>query len=109
MNSICKIMAVAAVAIAASLSASAETPASAGGDAAAQKPIPTLHCEFKAMSACTPDGDCKEGNEVAGIKVPGASFDQLSAARRISAMRWSAWASGDGRRGDSAIVDRKTG
>ena len=70
MNSICKIMAVAIVAIAASLSASAETPAPAGGDAAAPKPIPTLHCEFKAMSACTPDGDCKEGNEVAGIKVP---------------------------------------
>ncbi len=22
------------------------------------------------MSACTPDGDCKEGTEVAGIKVP---------------------------------------
>jgi hypothetical protein len=22
------------------------------------------------VSACTPDGDCKEGNEVAGIKVP---------------------------------------
>jgi hypothetical protein len=70
MNSICKIMAVAAVSIAASLSANAETPASAGGDAAAQKPIPTLHCEFKAMSACTPDGDCKEGTEVAGIKIP---------------------------------------
>ena len=70
MNSICKIMAVAAVSIAASLSANAETPAPAGGDAAAQKPIPTLHCEFKAMSACTPDGDCKEGTEVAGIKVP---------------------------------------
>jgi hypothetical protein len=70
MNIICKIMAVATVAIAASLSASAETPAPAGGDAAASKPIPTLHCEFKAMSACTPDGDCKEGTEVAGIKVP---------------------------------------
>jgi len=70
MNNICKVMAVAAVSIAASLSASAETSAPAAGDAAAQKPIPTLHCEFKAMSACTPDGDCKEGNEVAGIKVP---------------------------------------
>jgi len=22
------------------------------------------------MSACTPDGDCKEGTEVAGIKIP---------------------------------------
>ena len=69
MNSICKMMAVAAVSMAASLSANAETPA-VGGDAAAQKPIPTLHCEFKAMSACTPDGDCKEGTEVAGIKIP---------------------------------------
>src|SRR4029077_17272908 len=41
-----------------------------------QPPIPTLHCEFKAMSACSPDGDCKEGNEVAGIKVPvNVTFD----------------------------------
>jgi hypothetical protein len=65
-------MAVTAVSVAASLSANAETPAAAaaGGAAATQAPIPTLHCEFKAMSACTPDGDCKEGTEVAGIKVP---------------------------------------
>ena len=70
MNSIYKMMAVAAVSVAASLSANAETPTAAAGDAATQKPIPTLHCEFKAMSACTPDGDCKEGTEVAGIKVP---------------------------------------
>jgi hypothetical protein len=72
MNSIYKMMAVAAVSAAASFSANAETPAVApgGGAGAAPAPIPTLHCDFKAMSACTPDGDCKEGNEVAGIKVP---------------------------------------
>jgi hypothetical protein len=70
MNSIYRLMGAAAVCVAASLSlsASAETPA--GAAASSQAPIPTLHCEFKAMSACAPDGDCKEGAEVAGIKVP---------------------------------------
>ena len=74
MNSIYRLMGAAAVCVAASLSlsASAETPAgdTAGAAASSQAPIPTLHCEFKAMSACAPDGDCKEGTEVSGIKVP---------------------------------------
>ena len=72
MNSIYRLMGVAAVCVAASFSASAETPAggTAGAPAASQAPIPTQHCEFKAMSACAPDGDCKEGAEVSGIKVP---------------------------------------
>ena len=74
MNSIYRLMGAAAVCVAASLSlsASAETPAGdmAGAAASSQAPIPTLHCEFKAMSACAPDGDCKEGTEVSGIKVP---------------------------------------
>jgi hypothetical protein len=73
MNSIYRMMGVAAVCVAASLSANAETPVAsntAGTAAASQAPIPTLHCEFKAMSACAPDGDCKEGAEVSGIKVP---------------------------------------
>ena len=72
MNNIYRLMGVAAVCVAASLSASAETPAgdTAGAAASSQAPIPTLHCEFKAMSACAPDGDCKEGAEVSGIKVP---------------------------------------
>lgn len=72
MNTIFRVLAVAAVSIAASLSAQAETPADSAPAAAPAKqpPIPTLHCDFKAMSACTPDGDCKEGAEVAGIKVP---------------------------------------
>src|SRR5262245_16148463 len=74
MNSIYRLMGVATVCVAVSLgfSASAETPAgdAAGAAAPSQAPIPTLHCEFKAMSACAPDGDCKEGAEVSGIKVP---------------------------------------
>jgi hypothetical protein len=73
MNSIYRMMGVAAVCVAASLSANAETPVAsntAGTAAASQAPIPTLHCEFKAMSTCAPDGDCKEGAEVSGIKVP---------------------------------------
>lgn len=71
MKTIYKILAVASVAILAGVAANAEE--SASGDAAAPSknaPIPTLHCDFKAMSACTPDGDCKEGDQVAGIKVP---------------------------------------
>lgn len=69
MHKILSLLAVAAISLGAIAAAQAETPA---GDtkAAARKPIPTLHCDFKAMSACTPDGDCKEGDEVAGIKVP---------------------------------------
>jgi hypothetical protein len=72
MNSVYRLMVAAAVSVAAIVSASAETPAGGAAEApkGAQPPIPTLHCEFKAMSACSPDGDCKEGNEVAGIKVP---------------------------------------
>jgi hypothetical protein len=70
MNRFCSVLAVAAVTTLAALSAQAETPAADAGGSATQAPIPTLHCDFKAMSACTPDGDCKEGNEVAGIKVP---------------------------------------
>jgi hypothetical protein len=69
MNRICSVLAMAFISFGAVLTAQAETPA---GDtkAATPVPIPTLHCDFKAMSACTPDGDCKEGEEVAGIKVP---------------------------------------
>ena len=60
MNSIYRLMGAAAVCVAASLSlsASAETPAgdTAGAAASSQAPIPTLHCEFKAMSACAQRG-----------------------------------------------------
>ncbi len=50
--------------------ATAQAEQQAADPAAKPTPIPTLHCDFKAMSACTPDGDCKEGDEVAGIKIP---------------------------------------
>ncbi len=33
-------------------------------------PIPALKCEFKSFSACTPDGACKTGGDVAGLTVP---------------------------------------
>jgi hypothetical protein len=33
-------------------------------------PIPTLHCEVKTMTACSPDGKCKANAEVEGIKLP---------------------------------------
>ncbi len=64
MNKICSVLAVAFVSLGAVAVAQAQT------DDKKPTPIPTLHCDFKAMSACTPDGDCKEGDEVAGIKVP---------------------------------------
>jgi hypothetical protein len=67
MNRFCSVLALACISFGAVLTAQAETQAE---DKKAATPIPTLHCDFKAMSACTPDGDCKEGEEVAGIKVP---------------------------------------
>ena len=66
MKIVYSVLAIAGVAVLAGFAANAEETAAP----AKQTPIPTLHCDFKAMSACTPDGDCKEGNEVAGIKVP---------------------------------------
>jgi hypothetical protein len=69
MNTMRRVLAFGAVLIASALSAQAETP-QAGAAAPAATPIPTLRCDFKAMSACTPDGDCKEGDQVAGIKIP---------------------------------------
>lgn len=33
-------------------------------------PIPALGCEFKSFNACSPDGSCKSGDDVAGIPVP---------------------------------------
>jgi hypothetical protein len=69
MNIMRRVLALGAVLIASGLSAQAQAP-EAGAPAPAATPIPTLRCDFKAMSACTPDGDCKEGDQVAGIKIP---------------------------------------
>jgi hypothetical protein len=71
MNSICRVLAVTAVSIAAGFSAQAQTPTATGAAAAPPAPpIPTLHCDFKALNSCAPDGTCKEGGEVPGIKAP---------------------------------------
>jgi hypothetical protein len=68
MTMMCRLLAVAAVSLAASLSAQAETPAEK--PAATSTPIPTLHCDFKAVSACSPDGTCKAGKDLAGMPLP---------------------------------------
>jgi hypothetical protein len=71
MNTVCRVLAVAAVSVAASLSAQAETPADSGAAAAGKlPPIPTLHCDFAEMAVCSPDGTCKEGKDLGGIKIP---------------------------------------
>ena len=67
MTAIYRLAAVAAFAIAGSLPANAEP---AQDDAAQPAPIPPLHCEFKAVSACTPDGACKPGKDLAGMPPP---------------------------------------
>ena len=68
MNSICTVLAAAAALAVVTLPAQAETESAA--PAAQPAPIPTLHCDFKTMTVCTPDGACKEGKEVAGLAVP---------------------------------------
>jgi hypothetical protein len=68
MTVIHRLVAVAAFAIAGSLSAHAE-PASETA-ATQTAPIPALHCEFKAVSACSPDGACKPGKDMAGMPLP---------------------------------------
>jgi hypothetical protein len=70
MNTFGRVLAVAAVSIAASLSAHAETPSDSAAQAAAKAPIPTLHCDFNEMSACSLDGTCKESKDLGGIKIP---------------------------------------
>jgi hypothetical protein len=49
------------------LSAQAEEGEKSGAQSA---PIPTLHCEFKSVNACSPDGGCKEGKDLAGMPLP---------------------------------------
>jgi hypothetical protein len=68
MTIVCRVVAVAAFSIAASLSAQAQ-PAK-DTPAAQPAPIPTLHCEFKTVNACTPDGACKAGKDLAGMPLP---------------------------------------
>jgi hypothetical protein len=60
----------AAVSVVASLPAQAETPGGSAAPATTPAPIPTLHCDFKTVNACEPDGTCKAGKDVAGLLLP---------------------------------------
>ena len=66
MTKIIRLVAAAVVSFAASLPALAEE----GKAASEAQPIPTLHCEFKAVNACSPDGACKAGKDLAGMPLP---------------------------------------
>lgn len=67
MTIVYRVLAVAAICLAASVSAQAEEGDKSGAQSA---PIPTLHCEFKSVNACSPDGGCKEGKDLAGLPLP---------------------------------------
>jgi len=69
MNTLYRLLALTIFSLAASL-ASAEEPTSTGAAAATPAPIPTLHCEIKAVMVCTPDGSCKPGTDAAGMTLP---------------------------------------
>ena len=66
MTTILRLVAAAAFSIAASLPALAEETKAAPEPT----PIPTLHCEFKAVNACSTDGTCKAGKDLAGMPLP---------------------------------------
>ncbi len=66
MTAIIRLVAGAAISIAASLPAVAEEKK----DDSASQPIPTLRCEFKSVNACAPDGTCKAGKDLAGMPLP---------------------------------------
>jgi hypothetical protein len=66
MTTMFRLVAAAAVSIAASLPARAEEQKAA----AEAQPIPTLRCEFKSVNACSTDGTCKAGNDLAGMPLP---------------------------------------
>lgn len=66
MTTIKRLVAAAAVSIAVSVPAFAEEEKAAPE----AQPIPKLRCEFKAVSACSPDGTCKAGKDLAGMPLP---------------------------------------
>ena len=61
-----RLVAAAAVLLAASVPAFAEEQR----PAPEAQPIPTLHCEFKSVNACSTDGTCKAGSDLAGMPLP---------------------------------------
>jgi len=68
MNTLCRLLALTLFSLAASAVSAAE-PTSTAANAPAP-PIPTLHCEIKAVMVCTPDGSCKPGTDAAGMTLP---------------------------------------
>ena len=96
MTKIIRLVAAAAVSIAASLPALAEETKAA----TEAQPIPTLHCEFKSVNACSTDGTCKAGSDLAGMPLPlkvtvdfentvVSAIDDTGYARTDNTMRWS--------------------
>ena len=69
MNTLYRLLALTVFSLAALAAASAEEPTVTGG-AKQQTPIPTLHCDINQVMACTPDGACKSGKDVAGMTLP---------------------------------------
>jgi hypothetical protein len=68
MNTLSRLLALTVFSLAASAASAAE-PTSTGASMPTP-PIPTLHCEIKAVMVCTPDGSCKPGSDAAGMTLP---------------------------------------
>ena len=70
MNTLYRLLAMTVFSLAGLTAASASEPTATGAAAASTAPIPTLHCEIKAVTVCTPDGSCKPGTDAAGMTLP---------------------------------------
>ncbi len=57
-------------AVVASLAASLPAQADETKAAPQAQPIPTMHCEFNTVNACSTDGSCKQGKDLAGMPLP---------------------------------------
>jgi hypothetical protein len=73
MTNISRLLSVAAVCLAASLLPAKADPTDTAAATPPQQqavPIPTLHCDFKTVMSCGPDGTCKAGKDLAGMPLP---------------------------------------
>ena len=69
MNTLYRLLALTLFSLAASAVSAAE-PNATGASTPSAPPIPTLHCEIKAVMVCTPDGSCNPGTDAAGMTLP---------------------------------------